>query len=726
MASWVLAHPPWHSLARVRLRWDTLVNAGGWVRTGRHFFNTPTLSLGVDLNEETPAMREIKAYPYPSHPPDTSLFEETTEEYATVSLAGKEKESALFDIPPGSPPCTLLKRLVQAGRYEDAERVHTELREMNVDIHPHPVYHFIARKVLSTPGLAPHKRLEAFVKWWSLVPATTGLARSVGSILAETLRNDHVPDIPLIANFALLAASKGYATQVAQDSIYPIARYSPLEFTKRFLEEFCIATWNYETKPTAPHDLKRRAQTLIQLHFRAWYSTAVLSLIDCGRHRPALQLLELAASRNIWVAQSTYKRLVSSLHAAGRREDARAVECIQRRQNFVPGTDKDPARFVQFPSDQSLAHIIVPSSEDDVDLAKSARSVEHALHRGLSISAPHLAKVLLTFLTSNQQSTLHRLRNLAYRSGPSAISSWVLAEMICYAKPHRNYLDSFLHVFEQHFDHVGVPTEIFKPIYFSEHRHDLSKLKVPTVGLHQVGPVPPIRRRLAPTKEHMYLLWRMVVENAQRPATVARLYREFINAVTLSLSVPQNAYPLPRLVPTTRPNPSTPSNTEDSSVDYLQSIPPRALYDRRIFHVFIDKFFSFGFISYATRVVVDMFHLTFVPVAETRNKFVDGLQFLPDLAAVERRLGYWERTVARTRAWAQDFPDRSAPRDSAEVTRQRMLMFFYRTTIRKLVREGRREDAAHVASRFVELVPAGPAYRKALEQELLEPPHSEA
>lgn len=342
MASWVLAHPPWHSIARARLRWDTLVNASGWMTAGRHFVNTPTLSLAVNLNEETPAMREIKAYPYPSHPPDAFLFEETTNEYATLSAKEEEKETALFDIPAGSPPCMLLKHLVKAGRYEDAERVHTELRELNVEIHPHPVYHFIARKVLSTPGLAPQKRLEAFVKWWSLVPASAEVTRSVGFILTEILRKDHVPDIPLIANFAVLAASKGYATHVAQDIISTVARYSPLDFTRRFLEEFCIALWNYETKETDPQHLKRRANTLTQLHVRAWYSVAILSLVDCGRYRPALQLLELAASRNIWVTQNTYKHLAFVLQAARRLEDARAVERIRRQQNFVLSIDKDP------------------------------------------------------------------------------------------------------------------------------------------------------------------------------------------------------------------------------------------------------------------------------------------------------------------------------------------------------------------------------------------------
>lgn len=327
------------------------------------------------------------------------------------------------------------------------------------------------------------------------------------------------------------------------------------------------------------------------------------------------------------------------------------------------------------------------------------------------------------FFTSHRHSALHRLRNLAYRSGPSAISAWALAEMVCYSKPHLNHLPSFLRVFEQHFHHVGVPSEIFSPIRFSSHRYDLAKVNVPAVGLHGVGPVPPIRRRLAPTKEHMYLLWQMAVENSQRPATLARLYREFIDAVTSSLHVPPNLYPPPPLVPHTRQSPSPPSKTEDANVEYLQPIPPRILYDARIFHVFIDKFFSFGFLSYATRVVLDMFRLESVPDAETLDKFSNGLRFKPDLAAVERRLEYWGKATTRALRWALNDTDHPAQRDSTDATRQRILTFFYCATVRNLVREGRREDAALIATRFLERVPTSSGHTKAaLQQELLKLP----
>ncbi|TBU38510.1 hypothetical protein BD309DRAFT_1022803 [Dichomitus squalens] len=709
MASWVLAHPPWHSLARVRIRWDTLVKAGGWTRPGRHFLNTPTLSLRIDLDEETPSMRQIKAYPYPSAPPDSSLFEEATDEYATAALT--ESEATLFDIPAGAPPCTLLKCLVKAQRYEDAERVYTELVALGIEINPHPVYHFIARRTLSTPGLASQKRLDTFMKWWSLVPASSEIdcSRSVGFILTELLRKDHSPDIPLIASFALLAASKGYAIQVGLDSIRRIARYAPSDFTTRFLEEFCVTTWNYETKAkqTRQGPPSRRALDLIQSQFRIWYNAAVSSLVDSGKHRSALQLLKLAHSRKLSIKQGTYEHIVSVFQAHGYRDAVHAVQQMNRGMSSSSGNHETSDLPTEFSAPQDISTIYLPLRGHGTELAKSARSIKRAFQAGILVPAIQLTEVITVFLQSDRKSALRRLRNLAYRSGPSAISTWALAEMTFYA--NRNYFQSLLHVFEQHFDHVGVPPEIFDPIHFSEQRHDLTKVKVPAVALQQIGPVPSIYRRLPPSKEHTYLLWRMAVKHAKRPASAARLYRAFVNVVTETRSIPRNVYPLPRL-----PSPVMPP-AEGQNMEYLRPMPPRILYDARYFDVFVNKFFSYGFISYATRVIVDMFCLGFAPHIRTRDAFMKGLMFKPGQAAVERRLQYWQKTVDRAIAQAQNLPGRSA---SPEQLRGRMLSFFFRATVRRLMQDGRRQEAIYVAQHLTQVASARSELKNVLKRDL--------
>ena len=329
MASWVLAHPPWQSLARVRFRWDHLVKAGGW--TSRQFLNTPTSSTDV----ETPMMREIKAYPYPTSSPDASLFEDPTEDYYDAS----EGISTTHDSTPVY-PCSILKNLVMEGKYEDAERVHTELVRLGVEVRPHPIYHHVARHLLASPGIPSHARLDAFVKWWSLVPPRSEVdsRRSVGFILTETLRKDFVPDIPLIARFALLAASKGYAQQVAQDVITTLARYAPPQFTIKFLEDFCVSEWNYErSSGEHKHSPRDALQVLLRRDFKSWYSHAIHAFALANDFGPAVDAFKIAVSRQFFIRTTTYHLLRQKIRSSSDTQLARDVEALWEERCLAVG-----------------------------------------------------------------------------------------------------------------------------------------------------------------------------------------------------------------------------------------------------------------------------------------------------------------------------------------------------------------------------------------------------
>lgn len=334
MASWVLAHPSWHSLARFRLRFDALVKMGGM--TSKQFLSTPTLSTDT----ETPMMKEIKAYPYPSVSPDSSLFEEPDEGYVLAAGATEEYATSLPLDRNRTDPCYTLQRLVIEGSYEDAERVHAELVEHGVEIRPHPVYHFIARKLLGTDNVPSQDRVDGFVKWWSLVPPKSewNCTRSVGFILTETLRKDAVPDVPLIAKFALLAASKGYASQVSSDVIDVLARFAPPGLTMQFLGQFCVAAWNYETSlPAYKASPQMVAKNLLEVQFPAWYSSAVRTFASAGNFAPAIAALQVACSRNIFVTQGTYSHLLQRLDWANEKNYIRVLESLWAERARIVG-----------------------------------------------------------------------------------------------------------------------------------------------------------------------------------------------------------------------------------------------------------------------------------------------------------------------------------------------------------------------------------------------------
>ncbi|RPD55984.1 hypothetical protein L227DRAFT_614862 [Lentinus tigrinus ALCF2SS1-6] len=716
MASWVLAHPPWQSLSRFRLRFDALVRVGGM--TSKQFLNTPTLSMDM----ETPMMKEMKAYPYPSVSPDASLFEEPDESY--IQAAGSAEEYAA-----SSPldrnrtlPCYTLERLALDGKYEDADHVHAELVEHGVRIRPHAVYHFIARKVLSADNIPSQARVDAFVKWWSLVPSKEkwDCTRSVGFILTETLRKDAIPDIPLIARFALLAASKGYASQVSADVINILARFAPPSFTIQFLEQFCVTTWNYATSlPDYKKSPQRAAKDLLEVQFPAWYSSAVRTFASTGDFTPAMAALRVACSRKLFVTQGTYIHLLRRLELAKETKHIKTLESLWEERARVVGVELDTALPVV-----TIREIPVPAHDDVAAVAASARQLKQALRDRSPVAARNLAALLGVFLDIGRLNLVRRIRSLAYRSGYSAISTWALAEMIYYQAFGRKSLSAFLSVFEHHFYLVGVPQIIFDPVLISEHRLRIPPLHKPKGNLYLLGPPPTLRRRLQPSLYHTYMLWRTVVHGVRRPATLVRLYRSFFEQVAASRRIHVSPALLPPLLSHkrvfARPAPSRPS----ADAEYMKPIPPHSVYDVRFFNIFITMFARFQFWPYLTRVIIDLHRLGFHRDDGTQNAFMQQLRLSRDMQSVHRLLNYWEDTVDRAckelknTQWKDEPTEHSTEpvveKPDPETMKRYILTFFYLATIRRLVLDGRTDHAREVIERFTQAVPGRKSDRRAV------------
>ncbi|KAI0720770.1 hypothetical protein C8T65DRAFT_273896 [Cerioporus squamosus] len=715
MASWVIAHPPWQSLSRFRLRFDILVRPAGM--TSKQFLSTPTLSVDT----ETPMMKEIKAYPYPSVSPDASLFEDPDDDY--IHAAGSVAEYATF-LPENrkqTDPCYTLHRLVAEGKYEDADRVHAELVEHGVEIRPHPIYHFIARKLLDTHDIPSQARVDSFVKWWSLVPPKSDwdCRRSVGAILTEILRKDAVPDIPLIARFALLAASKGYGSQVSTNVLCVLARFAPPNFTVQFLEQICIAAWKYETSlPAYQESPQKVAKNLLEVKFRAWYSAVVGEFAAAGDLGPAMTALKVACERNIFVNQRTYTYLLRRLDLAKEKEHVQTLERLWEGQARAIGIDPPTT-----PTTAEPTEIPVPAHVDIAAMTLSAKQLKQALRSRTPISARNLAALVSTFLAAGRLSLVARIRTLAYRSGDPAILTWALAEMIYYQSFGRKSLSAFLSVFEHHFYLVGVPRIIFDPVFVSEHRLRIPLVKGPKGALHLLGPPPKLRRRLQPSLYHTYMLWRTVAHGVRRPATLVRLYRSFIEQVVASRRIHPSAALLPPLLKPKRGSPRLPPNPPEAQPRYMKPIPPRSLYDVRFFNIFIAMFGRFQFWPYLTRTIIDLHRLGFQRDHYTQNAFVQQLRLSQDMQSVHRLMTYWEHTVEQAckelkHAHWQDESAEPAmepivEKPDPDIVKRHTLSFFYLASIRRLIFDGRVDDAHEVAKRFMEAVSGAKSQRRA-------------
>ncbi|KAI0822961.1 hypothetical protein BC628DRAFT_628913 [Trametes gibbosa] len=709
MASWVLAHPPWQTLARVRLRWDVLLRSGTW--TSRHFLNTPPLAT------ETPAMQQIKAYPYPATAPDASLFEDTTNEYHE---AAEETEEHARQYPlhvEVDHPSSLLKNLVREGKYQDATRVYTELLDMGAEIPLHPMYHFAARHVLNDTTLPPEERLNAFAGWWSLFPPTTQVEgnRAVKSILAHLLRGDPTPDIPLIIQFALIAASKGYVHQVARELVPVVARYATTQVTLCFLEELSSASWTFDSSQTA---IDRglpdaHAGRHLPASISKWYCSAIQELVLVDRTGAALEVLQLARSRDINVSRYTYNVLLSKLSSESNHDGITTVISLRKIQAGHPAwleiPDEDmkqlgPTATTVQRSDRlhssvpaaSREKVALPELSSDAHaLLTTARLLKQSLHAGeLPISPATLAEVISVFLKSNRGSLLRRLRARVYQH-EHLIPHWALAELI-YQHSRRHSLHSIMKVFESHFHVVAVPGGITDNLWEE-------RVAGRSTGVSKFRP--PLHRKFPPDARHTYFMWDIILRRARTRSQVRRLYRQFLEDVAAARDV------YPSDVPYLASLPDQESTTEQP--EYVRVIPPPSLFHPGHFALFIKAFTRADLPLVAARIVVDMYALRVKPDARAFSRFVASLRYMAPEYAPAPVLGFFEKAIkhvddgdpSASEPYPQTDPlPRSGERTRTVSLKTETLAFVYAGVIKRLLLDRRAHDAVKVAKRFVDLV----------------------
>ncbi|CDO70523.1 hypothetical protein BN946_scf184569.g66 [Trametes cinnabarina] len=676
MAAWVLAHPPWHSLSRIRLRWDVLLKPQ--LRIHKQFLNIPSLPA------ETPMMREIKAFPYPGTTPDSSLFEESTDEYQEAAL-DTHSASDLHPVPEDAGrPGVLLKELIKAARMQDATRVYDELVAMGAEVPMHPVYHFAARHALRNPTLSQKERVAAVMKWWSLVPprsAHADIDRSVQAILAELLRNDIAPDIPLLISWSLLAASKGCALEIWQDIIPIVSRYAPAPTVMTFLDQFCAASLAYEASLVEPggnpRDVKERMQ---YRYWPWWYHLAIRKLLSAGKIYTALSLLRVARSRNIPVPLPVYSVMEKIMEKEG---DTAAIAYIRRTRHLTrqrypwmikeKGPTAPPSSSDISP--QELEQLLHAPLDSRGTLVQVARSLKKAIKAGsLPVSASRLAEFIRAFQLAGRATLVSRLRVLAYKR-QTLMSLWALADMVRHVSMDRPIF-TVMKVFEANFHVVGIPRGLFDALWRERRRN-------PSAAAQWR---PPIRRKLPPARQHVHFVWQTILEAARTKSQVQRLYVLFLQDVALSRDVPFS------FIPSLAARGITESVTD--SEDYILPIPPPCLFSSRSFVPFMRAFLRLKLWPVATSVIVDMYSLGIKPDdPELFDTFVHALKFPPWSRPVTDAAIHLEKLI-RSHKPHHESPSLTSPYHNVASTRADALetstvAFIYTGVLRRLLLDGR-------------------------------------
>lgn len=696
MATWVLRHAPWAPLSRVRLRlelldWSSRQGLGSPALVFKHFFSTPLLP------EESPAMLEMKNTPYPSMPLDTSIFEDVSEGYDSSILGAEDARLHAVN------PSDLLVTLVKDGNFLDADRVHAELTEMGISISPAPAYGDAAVHVLQQEYQNPLQRLSAFVKWWSLIPHKSSATRMSVSRVGRIIYQESIPDLSLIMRFALLSASKGYATTVATQAISLVVRYASPLVSASFLQAFHQAAL---PSTESPHDQSnerdlQRQRTWFSTYAASWYSCAIRGYCMTGRLSNAVHTLQIARSHGLLIDPSTYESLLRRLERSLAMDSISLVKELRRTQLGI--SQRDLVGLV--PSSAPLAYSPptefsnATSFSDIGSLAAALRILKRHMSSAVRYPRPSiLASFITAYKAAGHDAALHILRKRSYTASLPTTSMWALTEMLFHFRRKEGIL--VILVFTHHFHAVGIPKRVYKYISRTERRLNREPELRPEVFQHVIYPQYPLEKKLWPSTHHTALVWRVASEFMKEPQQLEKLYEELLAQVAISRSQqpsPDSAHSV-----------HTDGFTESQVPDNLEPITPPILFNSAHFNVFIYAFAKQISPYRAAKVIADMYRVGISPSVESLNMLTAAFARIGDVQKLTMLLDCMEETQGETsgvESHVQDDGDRLTNSSPVAKTGQGKPLpppnvVTYTAIIRYLIQSQLYMDALSIATRL--------------------------
>lgn len=224
-----------------------------------------------------------------------------------------------------------LIQLVQDGQYDAADKLRYIMQERGAQINQHPVYEHAAIFALETPDLGT--RILDFSSWISLVPdahcsdaidfSTTRLALFSCGTPAD--------NIPIIMQFALICASKGYFQFIWTEwkELAPLlVRFADPGSMSRFLHQLEIEAVEYERKHF-PNDTKQIS--------RAYAGFAVRTCCSTGWAKEAVDILrKVHEDKSYPISGRTYALLLQELRKSRDRTNIQIVEELQANASSLP------------------------------------------------------------------------------------------------------------------------------------------------------------------------------------------------------------------------------------------------------------------------------------------------------------------------------------------------------------------------------------------------------
>ena len=361
----------------------------------------------------------------PEHSPGDAFLEVEGQEYSAVASTFSRRNS------PDSSIGALLQ-LLELRDFDHAYLLVKDIQDLNILIPPSFVYEAPAQAALRDGDMANTTKIEQFTTWFSLIPPATNNVRAFNET-CHLIFQAKVTNLALILSFCKIMASKGYGHMIINDAFPIIMRFSSLEISLNFLDEFNDANAEYWAK----HDPNIAAKKAEMLASTA-RGLAVRILAFSNRVDDALALLPDSDDARFRLTTHTYnvllRRLKSSTNVVHRQKIS-LVERLRSQESTALFENDSVSPLNVLAEEAEMASKFKSSLPVDLtqNLVNDLRYMKLAfLHKDL---VPHpftIVNFMNAYLSTGRRRALNLLYNRALRTSYRTLFIFIFAEMLFY------------------------------------------------------------------------------------------------------------------------------------------------------------------------------------------------------------------------------------------------------------------------------------------------------
>ncbi|PSR76602.1 hypothetical protein PHLCEN_2v8360 [Hermanssonia centrifuga] len=594
-------------------------------------------------------MAALRNIPYPSSGLDTSIFEDSLDEY---DITLNRNDSSL-----SRKPCHLLRSLIGERKYADAARAKGEMEELGITIEPHAIYQTAAMYALvKAPFKTKEERMAAFISWWSLVPDTSQkhyYYPRTSPIMSALLERTAIPNISLIMQYAIAAAGKGLEGRVSKVIIPIVLRHSPPSISLIFLDKYRKSDLAYRLARIPRRDVRATAACNFQnrKHFRGWYALAIRTHCMAGRYSAAVATLKAARRSNLTIPEATYNFILGYLRR-GEHPAVSLVEDIwQEQRTLKPKTPSPPPPL-------SATRYELPQEIDEPKsphlITVYSRLLETLAEGGIPAHSRFRHFLALCGMTGEWQ-LLQNIREKVYIHPRFATvaSSMIYAEMLHHSEGGDQ--DAALMSFAEHCHTIGIPKiALLKIRQLRMEKQNVTEKSLPTPT---TLPKPALKHKLWPSSYQSTIVWRIIVQDVLKSdghvaENLKKLYNELLSQVTLSRAPVSMEAELENIQVGALAQTSHSSSGEggaewkiEGSPASIPVQPAPSQYTAAHFNIFIHAFVAADMPRRAANIPADMYRVGIAPTLHGLTTIVKGLASIGNVDRVNALLDIMEASA---------------------------------------------------------------------------------